>query len=107
MAPVTLDQRHLQPVAGSAGAGERYFVRLLASERSEWPAPAPGTDSCSTGDTLWRSVTPTAVLAPAHVGQRWVWLLVRPRHLPGTPGVTLRMTLNRSDSGDSEHESGP
>jgi hypothetical protein len=23
MAPVTLDQRHLQPVAGSAGAGER------------------------------------------------------------------------------------
>ena len=25
---------------------------------------------------------------------------------PGTPSVTLRMTLNRADSGDSEHESG-
>jgi hypothetical protein len=66
------------------------------------PAPAPGTDSCSTGDSLWRSVTPTEVPAPAQVGQRWVWLLVRHRHLPATPSVTLRMTLDRADSGDSE-----
>jgi hypothetical protein len=39
MAPVALDQRHLQPVAASAGAGEEISAFFSPLDRSKWPAP--------------------------------------------------------------------
>jgi hypothetical protein len=87
--------------------GTLISVLLLGSHLSFGVLRERGRDGCSLG---FRDAVPTPRLGATadavlmrigqstriRVARRWVWLLVRPRHLPRTlVGVTLKVTLNR------------